>query len=68
MSASTPLTTPDGRYPVVRGRLWRCTNPELPEAQRQAWMMSQSPDWRAVQACPPPGAVDYAGKQAAVWP
>lgn len=23
--------TPDGRYFVVRGRLWRCTNPNLPE-------------------------------------
>lgn len=26
--------TPDGRYFVVRGRLWRCTNPALPEAER----------------------------------
>ncbi len=33
-----PLTTPDGRYIVVRGRLWRCSNPELPEAQRQEWV------------------------------
>lgn len=23
--------TPDGRYFVVRGRLWRCSNPSLPE-------------------------------------
>ena len=23
------LTTPDGRYFVVRGRLWRCANPAL---------------------------------------
>mgnify|MGYP001149911315 CR=1 FL=1 len=22
--------TPDGRYFVVKGRLWRCTNPDLP--------------------------------------
>lgn len=29
-------TTPDGRYFVVRGRLWRCSNPALPEAERQA--------------------------------
>ncbi len=28
-------TTPDGRYFVVRGRLWRCSNPSLPEAERQ---------------------------------
>ncbi|MCW6512713.1 hypothetical protein [Lichenifustis flavocetrariae] len=26
--------TPDGRYFVVRGRLWRCTNPSLPEDVR----------------------------------
>lgn len=26
--------TPDGRYFVVRGRLWRCTNPGLPEERR----------------------------------
>ena len=28
--------TPDGRYFVVRGRLWRCTNPGLPETERAA--------------------------------
>jgi len=27
--------TPDGRYFVVRGRLWRCTNPSLPEPERR---------------------------------
>jgi hypothetical protein len=27
--------TPDGRYFVVRGRLWRCTNPALTEETRQ---------------------------------
>ncbi|MDC0707470.1 hypothetical protein POL68_03210 [Stigmatella sp. ncwal1] len=26
--------TPDGRYFVVRGRLWRCTNPTLGPRQR----------------------------------
>ncbi len=31
-----PLRTPDGRYLVVRGRLWRATDPALPEEQRQA--------------------------------
>ncbi len=31
--ASYP-TTPDGRYFVVRGRLWRTTNPNLPAATR----------------------------------
>lgn len=28
------LVTPDDRYFVVRGRLWRMTNPALPEAER----------------------------------
>lgn len=27
-------TTPDGRYFVVKGRLWRCTNPNLAEPVR----------------------------------
>jgi hypothetical protein len=27
--------TPDGRYFVVRSRLWRCTDPALPEPERQ---------------------------------
>ena len=27
--------TPDGRYFVHGGRLWRCTNPALPEEERQ---------------------------------
>ena len=28
--------TPDGRYFVARSRLWRCTNPDLPEVERRA--------------------------------
>ncbi|RVT84371.1 hypothetical protein DXV76_11845 [Rhodobacteraceae bacterium CCMM004] len=28
--------TPDGRYFVARGRLWRRTDPRLPEAERRA--------------------------------
>ena len=31
-----PRCTPDGRYLVVRGRLWRAANPTLPEATRDA--------------------------------
>ena len=31
-----PLLTPDGRYIVVRGRLWRTSDPSLSEAERQA--------------------------------
>ena len=28
-------TTPDGRYFVVKGQLWRCSNPALPQELRQ---------------------------------
>ena len=31
-----PTYTPDGRYLVVRGRLWRRSNPGLPEEERAA--------------------------------
>ena len=31
-----PLLTPDGRYIVVRGRLWRATNPRLNDERREA--------------------------------
>ena len=30
--------TPDGRYFVVRGRLWRLSNPALPEPVRAFWV------------------------------
>ena len=30
--------TPDGRYLVVRGRLWRATNPNLPEHDKASWV------------------------------
>lgn len=30
-----PPVTPDGRYFVVRGRLWRCSNPSLSAAARE---------------------------------
>lgn len=32
----TAPKTPDGRYILVRGRLWRATNPSLTEAKRQS--------------------------------
>ena len=35
-SGLTYPTTPDGRYFVVRGRLWRCSNPALDDATRRA--------------------------------
>lgn len=33
---TSPLHTPDGRYIIVRGRLWRATNPNLDDDQREA--------------------------------
>ncbi|XYI01083.1 hypothetical protein ACMHYB_15545 [Sorangium sp. So ce1128] len=34
-AAQGPLVTPDGRYLIVRGRLWRRANPSLPEEARK---------------------------------
>ncbi len=34
MKRSPPLKTPDGRYLIVRGRLWRMSNPHLGEHRR----------------------------------
>jgi hypothetical protein len=45
-----PSTTPDGRYFVVRGRLWRATNPALPEAVRIALVQQLMDARRAVKA------------------
>ena len=33
-AADEPLRTPDGRYIVVRGRLWRATDPRLADGER----------------------------------
>lgn len=41
--------TPDGRYFVVRGRLWRCSNPQLEEALRQRWVDTLMAARRAVR-------------------
>lgn len=42
--------TPDGRYFVVRGRLWRTSNPALPEAERAALTKALMDARRAVGA------------------
>lgn len=31
-------TTPDGRYFLVNGKLWRCSNPSLPAEARQQFV------------------------------
>ena len=42
-------TTPDGRYFVHKSRLWRCTNPNLPEAQRERLVSNLMAARRAVR-------------------
>lgn len=45
-----PLFTPDGRYLIVRGRLWRAANPALPQAVRSALVQQLMDARRAVKA------------------
>lgn len=52
--------TPDGRYFVARGRLWRCSDPRLAEADRQAHVKALMSARRAVGA-----AEDEASERAA---
>jgi len=42
--------TPDGRYFVVRGRLWRRMNPKLPVEKRDALVLELMAARRAVKA------------------
>ncbi|AYV48557.1 hypothetical protein CFHF_19960 [Caulobacter flavus] len=49
MSAASPVT-PDGRYIVVRGRLWRRSNPGLPQERRQALVEELMAARRAVRS------------------
>lgn len=53
-----PLTTPDGRYIVVRGRLWRRSNPEIAEERRQALVNELMDARRAVRDALKDGAQD----------
>ena len=41
--------TPDGRYFVVRGRLWRMSDPGLPAAEREALVRALMAARRAVK-------------------
>lgn len=40
--------TPDGRYFVARGRLWRCTDPRLEDSERRAAIKALMQARRAV--------------------
>jgi hypothetical protein len=73
--------TPDGRYFVVRGRLWRRANPNLPAEKKEALIRELMNAQRAVKAALASGdpaqlalarkAVDTAkiamGERGAVW-
>ena len=77
----TPPVTPDGRYFVVRGRLWRCSDPaldpderarlvaELMRARRAVRDALRSSDQQALAGAR--GAVDRAkralGERGPVW-
>ncbi|OOW87315.1 hypothetical protein Xvtw_08735 [Xanthomonas campestris pv. vitiswoodrowii] len=49
-AATTPLKTPDGRYLIVRARLWRTSNPHLSEEVRAALVSALMDARRAVKA------------------
>lgn len=50
MLVGNVLYTPDKRYIVVRGRLWRAANPHLPESERQAYVQQLMSARREVKA------------------
>ena len=45
---TAPPTTPDGRYIVVDGVLWRATRPDLSDADRDRWVKALMTARRAV--------------------
>ncbi len=60
---SAAPVTPDGRYFVVRGRLWRCTDPALDAPARAALTSELMSARRAKQAAMRRG--DVPGREAA---
>lgn len=77
--SETPLTTPDGRYIVVRGRLWRKANPALShevvreetrrlmEARRQLRGGVSTDEQRAAARAAVQAAKVALGERGAVW-
>lgn len=61
-----PLVTPDGRYLVVRGRLWRRSDPGLPGDRRQALVDELMEARRAVGRALRSDAAALPGARAAV--
>ncbi len=58
--------TPDGRYFVVRERLWRCSDPALPAVERQALVHDLMAVRRAVRDALPDGGPALAAARARV--
>jgi hypothetical protein len=50
MKKPPPAVTPDGHYIVVRGRLWRRANPNLPEHERAGYVAQLMDARRAVRS------------------
>lgn len=49
-TSAPPPVTPDGRYLVVRGRLWRASNPALSDAERATQVSALMDARRAVKS------------------
>lgn len=49
----TEPKTPDGRYIIVRGRLWRASNPNLSEAERQSLVIKLMAARRQIRSSEP---------------
>jgi hypothetical protein len=49
-SSKKPTITPDGRYLVVKGKLWRCSNPALEPEERSRLVKELMTARRAVKA------------------
>ena len=47
---TSELTTPDGRYIVIQGRLWRAPNPSLPAEAKVSYMRELLNGRRALKA------------------
>ena len=63
---SGALETPDGRYIVVRGRLWRRSDPSIPEGRRAELVQELMAARRAkkdARAADDAGAVEEARKR-----
>lgn len=56
MKGAGPPVTPDGRYIVLRGRLWRRADPHLGEAERRRHVAALMDARRAVAAARRTGA------------